>query len=37
MGNSTDRLTMKRHWTYGLTRLPWNDHYHTSLACFTAL
>ncbi len=30
-------LTMKRQWTYGPTQLPWNDHFHTSLACFTAL
>ena len=26
-------LTMKRQWTYG----PWNDHFQTSLACFTVL
>ncbi len=30
-------LTMKRQWTYGPTLLPWFDHFHTSLACFTAL
>ncbi len=27
---------MKCQWTYGPTQLPWNDHFHTSLACFTA-
>ena len=30
-------LTMKRQWAYGLTLLSWSDHFHTSLACFTAL
>ncbi len=25
-------LTTKRQWTYGPTQLPWNDHFHTSLA-----
>ncbi len=30
-------LTMKRQWTYGPTLLPWFDHFHTSLACFTPL
>ncbi len=33
----SDLLTMKRQWTYGPTLLPWFDHFHTSLACFTAL
>ncbi len=32
-----DLLTMKRQWTYGATLLPLFDHFHTSLACFTAL
>ncbi len=27
-------MTMKRQWAYGLTELPWNDHFHTSLVCF---
>ncbi len=30
-------MTMKRQWTYGPTQVPLNDHFHTSLACFTAL
>ncbi len=33
----SDLLTMKRQWTYGPTLLPWFDHFHTSLACFTPL
>ncbi len=36
-GYSLNLLTMKRQWTYGPTLLPWFDHFHTSLACFTAL
>ncbi len=27
----------RSQWTYGPTLLPWFDHFHTSLACFTAL
>ncbi len=35
--NPLHLLTMKRQWTYGPTLLPWFDHFHTSLACFTPL
>ncbi len=36
-GTTCHLLTMKRQWTYGPALLPWFDHFHTSLACFTAL
>ena len=29
--------SLTKQWTYGPTLLPWFDHFHTSLACFTAL
>ncbi len=32
-----DFLSMKWQWTYGPTLLPWNNHFHTSEACFKPL
>ena len=29
----TGFLTMKSQWVYGLTLLPWCNHFHTSIAC----
>ncbi len=29
--------SLTKQWTYGPTLLPWFDHFHTSLACLTAL